>query len=221
MLTRNDATVDNALDLVEIARAVGVTHIGFKDVGADAATLARLAEAIRAADARLYMEVVATTREAELRSVRAALELRVDVLLGGVHADEALALIAAAPVRYLPFAGRPVGHPTRLGGGPGTIEADCRAFLAKGCAGVDLLAYRAEEAEPLDLIRAARRGLGRDGRLVVAGSVDSAERIRAVRAAGADAITIGTAVLDGAYAPAAGSVRAQLETVVADCRAAS
>ncbi len=36
MLTRNDSTVDNALDLVEIARALGLRHIGFKDVGADA-----------------------------------------------------------------------------------------------------------------------------------------------------------------------------------------
>ena len=35
MLTRNDATVENALDLVEIARPLKLKHIGFKDVGAD------------------------------------------------------------------------------------------------------------------------------------------------------------------------------------------
>ena len=34
MLTRNDATVENALDFVEIARPLGLKHIGFKDVGA-------------------------------------------------------------------------------------------------------------------------------------------------------------------------------------------
>ena len=34
MLTRNDATVENALDLVEIARELGLRHIGFKDIGA-------------------------------------------------------------------------------------------------------------------------------------------------------------------------------------------
>jgi hypothetical protein len=220
MLTRNDATVENALDLVEVARAVGVRHIGFRDVGVDAATLARLAAAIRAAGARLHMEVVATTRETELQSVRAALALGVDVLLGGVHVEDALALIGGAPVAYLPFAGRPEGHPTRLGGGPERIEADCRAFFAKGCAGVDLLAYRAIEADPIALIRAARRGLGREGRLVVAGSVDSAERISAVRAAGADAFTIGTAAIDGLYARDRAGLAAQLAAVLADCRAA-
>ena len=51
MLTRNDATVENALDLVEIARGLRVRHIGFKDVGAEAAMLGRLTAAIRAAGA--------------------------------------------------------------------------------------------------------------------------------------------------------------------------
>ena len=35
MLTRNDATVENALDLVEVARPLRLKHIGFKDVGAE------------------------------------------------------------------------------------------------------------------------------------------------------------------------------------------
>ncbi len=69
MLTRNDSTVENALDLVEIARELGLRHIGFKDVGADAPMLMRLTAAIRAAGASPWMEVVATSREAELRSV--------------------------------------------------------------------------------------------------------------------------------------------------------
>jgi hypothetical protein len=38
-----------------------------------------------------------------------------------------------------------------------------------GCAGIDLLAYRATDAEPLDLVRAARAATS--GRLVVAGSI--------------------------------------------------
>jgi putative N-acetylmannosamine-6-phosphate epimerase len=91
-------------------------------------------------------------------------------------------------------------------------------MAARGCAGTDLLGYRATEAEPLELIAAARRGLGPDKRLVVAGSVNTSQRIRAIRAAGADAFTIGTAVLDGAYAPGAGPVAAQLLSVIGDCR---
>jgi putative N-acetylmannosamine-6-phosphate epimerase len=89
-----------------------------------------------------------------------------------------------------------------------------------GCAGVDILAYRATEAEPLDLVAACRRGFLNQGAVVVAGSVNSAERVKAVRGSGADAFTIGTAAIDASYAPGIGPLRAQLEAVLADCAAA-
>ena len=116
MLTRNDATVENALELIEIARPLRLKHIGFKDVGADSALLRRLAVAIREAGASPWMEIVATTRESELRGVELGRDLGVDMLMGGVHVEEALKLLGGSATRYLPFAGAPSGHPTRLGG---------------------------------------------------------------------------------------------------------
>jgi hypothetical protein len=220
MLTHNDATVENALDFVEIARPLGLKHIGFKDVGADSSLLRRLTAAIREAGASPWMEIVATTREAELRGVKLGRDLGVAMLMGGVHVEEALKILDGSATRYLPFAGLPSGHPTRLGGSAPEVEAQCRAFARQGCAGVDILAYRATEAEPLDLVAACRRGLLDQGAVVVAGSVNSAERIAAVRAAGADAFTIGTAAIDGSYAPGAGPLAAQLQAVLADCGAA-
>ena len=220
MLTRNDATVENALDLVEVARPLGVKHIGFKDVGADSGLLRRLTAAIRAAGASPWMEIVATSREAELRGVELGRDLGVAMLMGGVHVEEALKILEGSATCYLPFAGAPSGHPTRLGGSALEVETQCRAFARQGCAGVDILAYRATDAEPLDLVAACRRGLLDQGTVVVAGSVNSPGRIAAVRAAGADAFTIGTAAIDGSYAPGAGPLAAQLQAVLADCRRA-
>ena len=220
MLTRDDATVANALDLVAIARPLGLKHVGFKDVGAEASQLRRLTAAIREAGASAWMEVVSTTRDDELRSIALGRELGVDWLMGGVHAEEALRILAGSATRYLPFAGEPRGHPTLLGGSAAEVEAHCRAFARQGCAGVDILAYRATEAEPLDLVAACRRGFADAGTVVVAGSINSAERIAAIRAAGADAFTIGTAAIDASYAPGAGPLEAQLSAVLADCRAA-
>jgi hypothetical protein len=220
MLTRNDATVENALELIEIARPLGLRHIGFKDIGADASMLQSLVAAIREAGASPWMEVVATTREAELHSIALARELGVDLLMGGVHVEEGLRILVGSATRYLPFAGKPCGHPTRLGGSALEVEADCRTFAQKGCAGVDILAYRATDAEPIALVAACRRGFGENGAVVVAGSVNSAERIAAIRAAGADAFTIGTAAIEASYAPGAGPLAAQLRAVQADCRAA-
>jgi hypothetical protein len=135
MLTRNDATVENALDLVEVARPLGLKHIGFKDVGADSGLLRRLTIAIREAGASPWMEIVATTREAELRGVELGRDLGVEMLMGGVHVEEALKILEGSATRYLQFAGAPSGHPTRLGGSAPEVEAQCRAFAAKGCAG--------------------------------------------------------------------------------------
>jgi len=220
MLTRNDATVENALDLVEVARHLALKHIGFKDVGAETAKLRRLTGAIREAGAAVWMEVVSTSRDDELRSIALARDLGVDWLMGGVHAEEGLRILSGSAIRYLPFAGRPCGHPTVLDGAPAEVEAHCRAFAAMGCAGVDILAYRATEAVPLDLVAACRRGFSPPGTVVVAGSINSADRIAAVRAAGADAFTIGTAAIEASYAPGAGPLEAQLKAILADCRAA-
>jgi hypothetical protein len=118
-------------------------------------------------------------------------------------------------VAYYPFPGRPDGHPTRLGGVPETITADCRRFAALGCAGVDLLAYRATEADPLALVRAARAAT--PGEVIVAGSVNTPARIRALREAGADAFTIGSAAFDGSFSPRKGLLRSQLLDVLAAC----
>ncbi len=220
MLTRDDATVANALEIVEAVRPLGLGHIGFKDIGAEPETLRRLTGVIREAGARVWMEIVSTSRADELRSIALGRELGVDFLMGGVGAAEGVRLLDGGATRYLPFAGNPVGHPTKLGGAAEEVEAHCRAYAKLGCAGVDILAYRATDADPLDLVAACRRGFGDRGLVVAAGSIDCAERIAAVRAAGADAFTIGTAAIDCAYAPGAGPLEAQLRAVLGDCATA-
>jgi hypothetical protein len=220
MLTRQDRTVEDALQVLDLIRPAGLTHIGFKDVGVRPAVLEKIADAIRALGATSYMEVVSTTPEACLTSARVGRELGVDRLLGGTQVEEITGVLKGSATRYFPFPGRPVGHPTKLGGSPAEVEAHCRSFVAQGCAGCDLLAYRATEADPLELVRAARRGLGTGHYLIVAGAVNSLERVRALKGAGADAFTIGSAVFDGSYSPNKGSILSQFADVLVDCRQA-
>jgi hypothetical protein len=215
MLTRGDKTIRDGLDVLEDIRSLGLRHLGFKDVGIEPAALATLHSAIKATGATSYLEVVSTTPESCLQSARVARELGVDYLLGGTQVDEILGIISGTHTKYLPFPGRPFGHPTSLGGTADSVEADCRRFAEKGAAGVDLLAYRATEADPLDLVKAARRGT--PGFLLVAGAVKAPEQIRALAAAGADAFTVGSAVLDGSFVPNAGSLRSQLRAVLDAC----
>ncbi|HEY1549571.1 MAG TPA: hypothetical protein VGG28_17205 [Kofleriaceae bacterium] len=212
MLTRADQTVPDCLRVLDEIRPVGLRHIGFKDVGVPPDVLRQLVANIRAQGATTYMEVVSTSVEACLNSARIARDIGVERLLGGTQVDEVLEIVAGSATTYHPFPGKPIGHPTKLGGSPADVEADCKRFAAKGCAGVDLLAYRATQADPIELVRAARRGT--PGYLLVAGSVATPLQIRALKAAGADAFTVGSAAFDGSFAPTLGSLRSQLEAIV-------
>ncbi len=213
MFTRDDQTVEDCLEVFDLVRETGVKHLGFKDVGVARETLVALNDRIKASGGVSYMEVVSTTSEACLNSARAAVEIGVDRLLGGTEAESMLEVLDGSGIAYFPFPGRPEGHPTQLGGTPEQVAADCRRFEALGCAGVDLLAYRATEAEPLDLIRAAREALS--GELIIAGSVGSAARVHELAEAGVGAFTVGSAAFDGSFSPRKGSLRSQLSDILA------
>jgi len=151
-----------------------------------------------------------------MSSLATGARLGVDCILGGTDLAAAESALGGLD-RYFPFPGRPVGHPTKLGGAPSDIERDAMRARTRGCAGVDLLAYRATDADPLSLVRAARRGIG-ERRLIVAGSVHSASQIHALAAAGADAFTVGSAVFDGTFSPTKGTLRGQILDILQACR---
>jgi len=215
MLTRRDQTVTDGLAVLDEIADVGLTHIGFKDVGVPPDVLDELNRRIKAMGATSYLEVVSTTPETCLRSAKVARDIGIDRLLGGTQVDEVLAILKGSPTQYLPFPGRPHDHPTKLGGSADDVARDCARFASLGCAGVDLLAYRATEAPPLELVRAARKTT--PGVLLVAGGVGTVEQIRALAEAGADAFTVGSAIFDGSFSPTLGSTRARVKAVLDAC----
>ena len=199
MLTENDATVGDAIASYDSLRDSPIRYVGFKDVGLPIAALKQLAQRIRADGRKVMLEVVATSRDAELESIRAALEIGVDYLLGGRHVEDALPLLRGSTVRYFPFAGRTVGHPTVLEGTMEEIVADARRIAAMpGVHGIDLLAYRfAGEGDPAELMRRVVEAV--DVPVIAAGSIDRAVRAQAMLRAGAWAFTVGSAVFDGSF----------------------
>ena len=137
MLTRNDQTVTDCLDVFEIIKNTGLKHVGFKDIGVSKDTLKKLNKNIKNAGMTSYLEVVSTSNEACLESAKAAKEVGIDRLMGGTNASEILKIIKNEKIEYYPFPGRPEGHPTKLGGTPEEVEKHCKDFISMGCAGVD------------------------------------------------------------------------------------
>ncbi|MFX7949514.1 hypothetical protein ABTK52_19285, partial [Acinetobacter baumannii] len=73
-----------------------------------------MAAAIKAAGATLYLEVVSLDEESERRSAEVAIDLGVDILMGGTRPGVVLPVIAGQNIRYYPFPGQIVGHPSQL-----------------------------------------------------------------------------------------------------------
>lgn len=213
MLTENDATVADALAVYQSLRHTPVQLVGFKDVGLPVAELKTLAQHIRADGRKVMLEVVATSRETELESVRAALDIGVDYLLGGRHVADVLPLLAGSQVQYFPFAGHTVGHPTILLGTIDEIVADaCRLAAMDGVHGLDLLAYRLQSGEdPAELTRRVAAAVKVP--VIAAGSIDRNERVTAMVAAGAWGFTIGSALFQQAFVDR--SVASQIQQVFA------
>jgi DNA-binding NarL/FixJ family response regulator len=213
MLTHTDRTIPDAAYRVPDALRAGVRHIGFKDVGPPFASLRRLADTIRAAGARLYLEVVSLDAESEEASARAAVELGVDVLMGGTRPEVVLPVLAGTGIRYYPFPGEVVGHPSVLAGNADAIVESARQLAAMdGVYGLDLLAYRFQGDAP-DLISRVCREVAPKP-VVVAGSIDRPERIAAVLEAGAAGFTVGTAALDGIFPARSSALSDQLAFLV-------
>lgn len=215
MLTRNDQTVPNAVEVYESVRDSALRYVGFKDIGLPPGQLAELAAVMRGDGREVFLEVVSEHAADEIRSVEASLEIGVDWLLGGTHPDEALAILdgvgppgTPGRPRYCPFPGRVVDHPSVLEGTIDEIAESARSLTSRsGVYGLDLLAYRWAGDVPA-LVRAVVDAAS--GPVVAAGSVVSAEQIEALEAAGAWAFTIGGAVFDGRL-PAGPSVREQVD----------
>jgi hypothetical protein len=178
--------------------------------------LADVTEAAHAAGMEVMLEVVSTSREDELRSLRAARAIGVDWVLGGTHAREGGEILGG--VGYCPFVGTVLGHPSVLAGEIDAIAADAARLTAtKGVDGVDLLAYRHETVDPVALTRAVVEAAG--GPVIAAGSVRSLQQIAALETAGAWAFTIGSAIFEGAL-PGGPSIPGQVAAVLAATRGA-
>lgn len=213
MLTRDDVTVADAPEVLAGLRDTGLRYVGFKDIGPEPEVLRDVTAAAHEAGMEVMLEVVSTSREDELRSVRAALDIGVDWVLGGTNAEEGALVLAGAAVRYCPFPGTITGHPSVLSGAIDEIAADAARLTAiDGVHGVDLLAYRHATADVGALTRAVADAV--DGPVIAAGSVATIEQIGVLEEAGAWGFTIGSAIFEERL-PGGPSVAGQVRAVLA------
>ena len=213
MLTHHDRTVPHAEQVLTDVADTGLRLVGCKDVGATPQRLRDLVTRAHDHGLEMMLEVVSTSRDDELTSVRAAADAGFDWVLGGTHAADAAALLTGSGIRYCPFPGTIVGHPSVLQGEIDQIARSAAELTAlDGVHGVDLLAYRHPTADAGALTAAVVAASA--GPVIAAGSVVDTAQIDTLAAAGAWGFTIGGAIFEGRL-PGGPDIAAQVRAVLA------
>jgi hypothetical protein len=210
MLTRDDKTVSDARAIYESISDTGVTHVGCKDLGLPRDELKALIDDIRSNGHTSYLEVVSETEEATLESARVAADIGPDYLIGGTLIQPVQEILEGTAIRFFPYVGQIVDHPCLLRGTIEDITIDTRAAAVLGVDGINLLAYR-YDGDVDELVESVVQVTTLP--VIAAGSVDSVERIAALSERGIWGFTVGTAALDGKFAPGE-PLAAQLEAIL-------
>jgi len=209
MLTHNDKTVENALEVFESCKDLPVQFWGFKDVGVPKEEMIKIINAMKAAGKTTFLEVVSYSEEECMRGAKLAVELGYDYLMGTVYHQSVFDYLATQNIKFLPFCGQVSGSPSILEGTFDEIIDDAKGLLGKGVDGIDLLAFR--HADGAGLAEAYCKAI--DKPVVIAGSINSPERIAFINKIDPWAFTMGSALFTENFAPGK-SFRENLEEVI-------
>ncbi|MCJ7650113.1 MAG: hypothetical protein MUP85_16000 [Candidatus Lokiarchaeota archaeon] len=210
MLTYNDKTVSNALETFDQCKELPVECWGFKNVGLPVEKMKKLIFNMKEAKKTTFLEVVTYHEKSCLDAAKLALECQFDYFTGSIYFESVHNLLKDKPIKYFPFCGKVSGSPSILGGSIQEIIDDAKLMEEKGVDGFDLLAYRyIEDAEKLaqQFIKAIKIPV------VLAGSINSFDRLDKIKEYNPWGFTIGSAFFDKIFVKA-GSFKEQISRVL-------
>jgi hypothetical protein len=208
MLTYNDQTVTDAIEVFRSVKDLPVQHWGFKNIGLPVPQMKALVRDMKDAGKTVYLEVVTYTEEDCLAAAELAIECGFDCLMGTLYYPS-IGELVKGKIKYFPFCGHVWGNPSILGDDIDGIIADALHLKDLGCDGLDLLAYRfTGDAE--ELIREFAKKV--DLPTCIAGSIDSDKRLDFMKEVNPDSFTMGSALFNKEFIEE-GSFRENLQYV--------
>ncbi|MHB0913038.1 MAG: hypothetical protein ACYC2Y_06295 [Armatimonadota bacterium] len=211
MLTYNDETVKDAFEVFEECADLPCEFWGFKDIGLSTDRMRLLVEKMKDSDKTTFLEVVSLTEQECIDGAKVALDCGFDYLMGTVFYPSVFEFLKDKTIKFMPFCGKVSGHPSILDGSVQETIDEAKKMEALGVDGFDLLAYRyIGDAEELTRQLIANINVP----LVMAGSIDSFERLSKVKELNPWAFTIGSAFFDKKFVKDA-PFKEQLASVLA------
>ena len=133
MLTHNDKTVPNAIEIFEENKDLPIQYWGFKDVGMEPEKMKVLCTKMREAGKTSFLEVVSYSEEECMRGAKLAVECGFDYLLGTLYYDSVAEYVKKQGLKYCPFAGKVSKSPSILEGNCGGDACAGGSICGKGC----------------------------------------------------------------------------------------
>ncbi|MCD8871705.1 hypothetical protein [Staphylococcus gallinarum] len=207
MLTHNDFTVENAYQVFESCKDTDVKFWGFKEKGISTADMKVLFDYMKKNGKTTVLEVVEYDEASSLKGAKTAQYCGCDILMGTTYFESVNTYCQDNSVKYMPFAGNISGRPSILEGNIETIIQEAKSILNKNVFGFDLLGYR-YTGNAIKLISDFVKEL--DAPVVIAGSIDSYDKLDFVKSVDPWAFTIGSAFFENKFD---GSFKEQVEKV--------
>ena len=161
----------------------------------------------------IFFEIVSGNNMEYMQSVKNAVTLDVDYLIGGTYVQQTLQALEDR-IDFMPYIGRVEGHPCMLKGELNDIMSDAKRVEKMGVAGINLLAYR-YNGDPEQLMNSMRNTV--DIPVIAAGDINSFKRIRKVTKLGMWGFTIGTAIFENRFMPK-GNIKDQITAILTTLR---
>lgn len=200
MLTENDITRKDALEIYENIRNTNLKFIGFKDIGLPLNMLKKLTKMIRQDKRTVLLEIVSTSKKDTIKSAKIGVHLGVDYLIGGTdpNIEDVLKLIHGTSIKFFPYIGEVIDHPCKLRGSIEEFIAQYNRFKTYGIDGINLLAYR-HEGNSENIIKTLKKVS--EFPIIVAGDIKIEDQINFLKDLDIWAFTIGTAIFEKRFVP--------------------
>jgi len=193
MLTHNDKTVKEANSIFNDCADLPINFWGFKDVGIPNSQMSDLINEMKDRGKTTFLEIVSYTEAECMQGAKFAVQYGFDYLMGTLFYPSVWKYLKDQDIKYFPFVGKVYGSPSILEGSTESMIHESEFFESEGIDGVDLLAFR-HKNNPESLAKEFIKGSKVP--VILAGSIDSFERIEFVDQATPWAFTMGSALFD-------------------------
>jgi hypothetical protein len=191
MLTNNDKTVKDAIEVFDSSKDLPVQFWGFKNIGLPIEQMKQLVENMKNAEKTTFLEVVTYTEDECMKAAKLAVECNFDYLMGTLFYDSVFNFLKDKPIKYSPFCGKVSGSPSILEGTINEIISDAKNMQRKGIDAFDILAYR-YIGDPEEIAKKFIQAI--DIPVIIAGSINSYERLDKINELNPWGFTMGTAL---------------------------